>query len=318
MTGLLDDPGSDRVHRGLGKATAFDPERSRTAMPIVVTGATGHLGRLVVEELLARGVPSNEVVATGRAIDKIKDLAGRGVRAEAIDYDEPDTLRRAFAGADKVLLISGTEVGRRVVQHRNVIAAAAEAGVGLLAYTSIANADRSTMRMAGDHRATEEALAVAALPVTILRHSWYLENYTGQLPVFLQHGAILGSAGEGRVSAATRADYAAAAATVLTSDGHAGRAYELGGDSAFSMAELAATITELSGREVMYRDLAEQEYAAALTAAGLPEPYAAALADSDRGLARGELLVGNRDLSRLAGRPTTSMPEAVASALASM
>jgi NAD(P)H dehydrogenase (quinone) len=286
-------------------------------MPIVITGATGHLGRFVVEELLARGVPANEVVAAGRAIDKIKDLADRGVRIEAIDYDEPDTLRRGFAGADKVLLISGSEVGKRVVQHKNSIAAAAEAGVGLLIYTSIANADRGTMRLGDDHRATEAALASAGLPVTILRHSWYLENYTGQLPVFLEHGAILGSAGEGRVSAATRADYAAAAAAVLTSDGHMGRTYELGGDSAFSMAELAATVTELSGRKVVYRDLAEQEYAAALTAAGLPASYAAALAESDRGLARGELLVESEDLSRLAGRPTTSMPEAVAAALAS-
>jgi NAD(P)H dehydrogenase (quinone) len=173
------------------------------------------------------------------------------------------------------------------------------------------------MRMADDHRATEEALASAGLPVTIVRHSWYLENYTGQLAVFLEHGAILGSAGEGRVSAATRADYAAAAAAVLTSDGHAYRTYELGGDSAFSMAELAAAVTTLSGREVAYRDLAEQEYAAVLTAAGLPASYAAALAESDRGLARGELLVETGDLSRLAGRPTTSMPEAVAAALAS-
>jgi NAD(P)H dehydrogenase (quinone) len=286
-------------------------------MPIVVTGATGHLGRLVVEELLARGVPANEVVASGRAIDKIKDLADRGVRIEAIDYDEPYTLRRAFAGADRVLLISGSEVGKRVAQHKNTIAAAAQAGVGLLVYTSIANADRSTMRMADDHRATEEALASAGLPVTIVRHSWYLENYTGQLAVFLEHGAILGSAGEGRVSAATRADYAAAAAAVLTSDGHAYRTYELGGDSAFSMAELAAAVTTLSGREVAYRDLAEQEYLAVLTAAGLPASYAAALAESDRGLARGELLVETGDLSRLAGRPTTSMPEAVAAALAS-
>ena len=285
-------------------------------MPIVVTGATGHLGRLVVEELLARGVTANEVVAAGRAIDKIKDLADRGVRIEAIDYDKPDTLRLAFAGADKVLLISGSEVGRRVAQHENTIGAAAEAGVGLLVYTSIANADRSTIRMADDHRATEEALAAAGLPVTVLRHSWYLENYTGQLPVFLEHGAILGSAGDGRVSAATRADYAAAAASVLTSDGHVDRIYELGGDSAFSMAELAATVTELSGREIVYRDLPEQEYAAALTAAGLPASYAAALAESDRGLARGELLVETGDLSRLAGRPTTSMPEAAAAALA--
>ena len=204
-------------------------------MPIVVTGATGHLGRLVVQELLARGVPASDVVATGRAIDKIKDLADRGVQTRAIDYEEPDTLRRAFAGANKVLLISGSDVGKRVAQHANAIVAAASAGVGLLVYTSIAYADRSTISIAEDHRASEQALATADVPVTVLRNSWYLENYTGQIPGYLEHGAILGSADDGRVSAATRADYAAAAAAVLTSEGHAGRTYELGGDTAFSM-----------------------------------------------------------------------------------
>lgn len=284
-------------------------------MPIVVTGATGHLGRLVVEELLARGVPADEVVATGRAIEKIKDLADRGVQTRPIDYDDPDSLRSACAGADKVLLISGSEVGKRVAQHKNAIAAAADAGVGLLVYTSIANADRSTIALADDHRATEEALAAADVPVTVLRNSWYLENYTGQLPVYLEHGAILGCAGDGRVSAATRADYAAAAAAVLTSDGHAGRTYELGGDGAFSMSELAAAVTELSGREVVYRDLSEPEYVAALTAAGVPAAFAAGLANADRGLARGDLLVETGDLSRLAGGPTTTMREAISAAL---
>lgn len=284
-------------------------------MRIVVTGATGHVGRLVVEELLARGVPAHEVVATGRRIEKIKDLADRGVQTRSIDYDDPDSLRAAFAGADKVLLISGSEVGKRVTQHKNAIGAAAEAGVGLLVYTSIAGADRTSIRLADDHRATEQALSEAGLPVTLLRNSWYLENYTAQIPVYLEHGAIVGCAGDGQVSAATRADYAAAAAAVLSTDGHAGRTYELGGDTAFSMAELAAVVSELSGRQVEYRDLAEQDYAAVLTSAGLPAPYAAALAQSDRGLARGDLLVETGDLSRLAGRTTTSMREAVAAAL---
>lgn len=284
-------------------------------MPIVVTGATGNLGRLVVEELLSRGVPADEVIATGRAIEKIKDLADRGAQIRTVDYDDPESLRAAFTGADKVLLISGSEVGKRVAQHKNAIAAAAQAGVGLLVYTSIANADRSTVGLADDHRATEQALAEADVPVTLLRNSWYLENYTGQLHVYLEHGAILGCAGDGQVSAATRADYAAAAAAVLTSVGHAGRTYELGGDAAFSMSELAAAVTELSGREVVYRDLTEEEYVAALVAAGLPEGFAAGLANADRGLARGDLLVKTGDLSRLAGRPTTSMREAIRAAL---
>jgi NAD(P)H dehydrogenase (quinone) len=202
-------------------------------MPIAVTGATGQLGRLVVEELLARGVPANQVVATGRAIEKIKDLADSGVQTRAVDYDDLDSLRAAFADVDKVLLISGSEVGKRVAQHENAIAAAAEAAVELLVYTSIAGADRSSIRIADDHRATEQALAATGLPVTLLRNSWYMENYTGQIPVYLEHGAILGCAGDGRVSAATRADFAAAAAAVLATEGHAGRTYELGGDMAF-------------------------------------------------------------------------------------
>jgi NAD(P)H dehydrogenase (quinone) len=185
-------------------------------MSIVVTGATGQLGRLVVEALLDRGVPAGEIVAAGRGTDRIADLAERGVRVRAIDFEDPATLRAAFAGADKVLLVSGSEVGRRVAQHRNAIDAAREAGVGLLVYTGIANADRTSVLLAAEHQATEEALRESGVPFAVLRNGWYLENYTAQIPTYLEHGAVLGSAGEGRVSAATRADYAGAAAAVLT------------------------------------------------------------------------------------------------------
>ncbi|MEV4493601.1 SDR family oxidoreductase [Micromonospora coxensis] len=282
-------------------------------MPIVVTGATGHLGRLVVESLLRRGVPADRIAALGRDVTRLADLAERGVVVRPADYTDPGSLRAAFAGAEKLMFVSGSEVGRRVEQHRAVIAAAREAGVGLVAYTSIAHADTATMSLAAEHRVTEEELRASGLPYVLLRNSWYLENYTGQLPTYLAHG-VAGSAGDGRVSAATRADYAEAAAEVLTTDGHAGQVYELGGE-AFTLTELAAEISRQSGRTVGYTDLPVADFTALLVAAGLPEAYAATLADADRGLARGELHVPVQDLEKLLGRRPTSLAEAVRAAL---
>lgn len=283
-------------------------------MTIVITGATGQLGRLVVEALLDQNVPAGHIVAAGRDIAKVADLADRGVQVRKVDYSDPDSLRQAFAGAEKVLLISGSEVGRRLEQHRNAIAAAKDAGVGLIAYTSIANAGSTGLQLAAEHEATELALEESGLPFTLLRNGWYLENYTDQLGSYVQHGAVLGSAGEGRVSAATRADYARAAASVLLLEGQAGTVYELGGDVPFTLRELAEEVSSAAGQPVTYRDLPEEQYAEALMVVGLPEAYAAILADSDRGIARGELLVTSGDLSRLIGRPTTSLREAVRAA----
>jgi NAD(P)H dehydrogenase (quinone) len=283
-------------------------------MSFVITGATGHLGRLVVEALLDRGVPAEQIVATGRQVDRLRDLADRGVDVRVADFDDPASLDAAFDGATKVLFVSGSDVGHRIGQHHNVIEAAQRADVDLLAYTSIANADLATFGLAADHQETERILRKTGVPHALLRNSWYLENYTAQLPTFLEFGAVLGSAGNGRVSAATRADYAAGAAAVLLADDQAGQVYELGGDEAFSLSELAREVGAASGKEVEYRDLPAQEYTAVLVAAGLPEGYAAALADSDLGLERGELLVTTGDLGRLIGRPTTSMPEAVRAA----
>ena len=283
-------------------------------MSYVITGATGHLGRLVAEDLLRRGVPAGDITATGRDITKVKDLADRGVRVLVIDYDDPASLDAAFRGADRILLISASEPGRRAQQHENAIDAAARAGAGLLAYTSIANAGTTTMRLATEHQATEVALHASGLNYTLLRNSWYVENYTAQIPAILQRGSLAGSAGDGRVSAATRADYAAAAAAVLAGEGR-DRSYELGGDEAFTLAELAAEIGAQAGRPVSYLDLSEDEYARLLAGAGLPEAAAATMADADRGLARGDLFVDSGDLSQLIGRPTTTLREAVAAAL---
>ncbi|WP_328346573.1 SDR family oxidoreductase [Micromonospora sp. NBC_00421] len=281
-------------------------------MSVVVTGATGHLGRLIVESLLRRGVPAGRIVALGRDVGRLRDLADRGVTVRAADYTDRDSLRAAFADAEQLMFVSGSEVGQRVPQHRNVITAAREAGVGLVVYTSIAHADTSDLLLAAEHRVTEEELGASGLPYVLLRNSWYLENYTGQLAGYLEHG-VAGSAGDGRVSAATRADYAEAAAEVLTTEGHAGRVYELGGE-AFTLTELAAEVSHQSGQEVRYTDLPVPAYTALLVSAGLPEPYAAILADADRGLARGALYVPVEDLEKLLGRRPTTLAEALRAA----
>ena len=237
------------------------------------------------------------------------------MQVRAIDFNDPTTLREAFAGAQKVLLVSSNEVGQRTGQHQNVIDAAKDTGVGLLVYTSVANADSTTLQLAAEHKATEAALRASGVPFTLLRNSWYLENYTSQIETYLQAGVVLGAAGNGRVSAATRADYATAAAAVLTADDQEGRVYELGGDQAFTMSDLAAEISTASGQDVAYRDLTVDLYTQQLVGAGLPEPVAAVFADNDRGVAQGDLLVISGDLSRLIGRPTTSLADAVAAVL---
>jgi NAD(P)H dehydrogenase (quinone) len=284
-------------------------------MPLLITGATGHLGRLVVEQLLAAGVPAGDITATGRATDTIKDLAERGVQVRAVDFGDPAAVRAAVAGADRVLLVSAMEPGGRVGLHRNVIDAAREAGTGLLAYTSIVNAATTTIRLAADHQATERLLRDSGVPYVLLRNSWYHENYTDRLPAFLAQGAIPGSAGHGRISAAARADYAAAAVRVLTTDGHAGRAYELGGDEPFTLAQLAAEITAQSGKQVRYTDLPEAEYAEALKAHGAPELMADMVAETDAAAAHGALATASGDLTALTGRPATTLSAAVGAAL---
>ena len=285
-------------------------------MSVVVTGATGHLGRLVVQNLLDRGVPAGQIVATGRRTETLTDLADRGVIIRPSDFDDPDSLAAVFAGAQKVLLVSGNAIGQRVAQHTNAIEAARAAGVELLAYTSVLNADTSMMLLAAEHQATEAVLRASGVPFVLLRNGWYYENYTAQIPVYLQTGAVFGAAGDGRVSGAARADYAAATGAVLAQDGHAGAVYELGGTESFSLAELAATVAAATGQEVGYTDLPVEAYTQALVGAGLPEPMAQTFADVDRWIARGALHTDSGDLARLAGRPTTSLKDAVAAAVA--
>ncbi|WP_020389717.1 SDR family oxidoreductase [Kribbella catacumbae] len=280
-------------------------------MTVAVTGATGQLGRLVVEALLRKQVP---VVAVVRNRAKAADLTERGVDVRQATYDDPESLDVALAGVDRVLLVSGTETGGRVGQHTNVVRAAEHAGVELLVYTSIPKADRNEMILAQDHKATEAVLAGATVPRTILRNSWYWENYTGGLAHAVETGVLYGAAGEGRVSGAARADFAEAAATVLATDGHAGRVYELGGD-AITYAELADAISRASGKQVRYQDLPPAEFTAALERAGVPAGFAQVLADADAGIAKGILSVDSGELHELIGRPATPAIEVFRAAL---
>ncbi|MFD3462699.1 NmrA family NAD(P)-binding protein [Nocardia fluminea] len=271
-------------------------------MTVAVTAAGGKLGRLVVEALLDAG---ERPVAIVRDPSKVADLAARGAQVRQASYDDPAALDAALAGVDRVLLISGNEFGKRVAQHTNVLRAAERAGVQLLAYTSIPRADSNPMLLAAEHRGTEEVLASAAVPTVLLRNSWYWENYAGAVANAAESGVLYGAMAQGRVSGAARADYAEAAARVLTGEGHEGRVYELGGDEALTGADLAAAVTEAKGSPVRYADLAEDDYAAALRAAGLDEQYAAALADADAGIGAGLLEVTTGDLTKLLGRPAT-------------
>ena len=287
-------------------------------MSIVVAGATGQLGRHVIEALLERNVPAQDIVAAGRSVDKLADFAEQGVQVRRMDYGDAASVAAALRGARRVLLVSGSEVGQRVEQHRTVIEAAKAEGVELLAYTSIANADTTGMLLAAEHKETEAILRGSGVPFVLLRNGWYLENYTGQLPGTLAQGGLAGAAGSGRVSGAARADYAHAAAAVLVADGQAGKVYELGGDEAFTMADLAAEITAATGKEIGYNNLPAEDYAGLLAGAGVPAAFAEILADSDLGIARGDLLVSAGDLRKLIGRPTTSLAEAVRSAAAAV
>ena len=284
---------------------------------ITITAATGQLGRLVVKALLARKVPAAEIIAAVRSPSKAQDLAALGVQVREADYDRPDTLTAAFAGVDKLLLISSSAVGKRVPQHRAVIEAANQAGVKLLAYTSILHAETSPMSLAAEHQETEAIIRASGVPRVLLRHGWYTENYTGRIVGAQKQGAIVGSTGEARMSPARRADFAQAAATVLTGKEQRADVYELAGDASFTLAELAAEISRQAGKPVAYKDLPEADYKGVLLGAGLPEPVAGLLARSDMGTSKGGLFDDSHQLSKLIGRPTASLAEIVSAALKS-
>ncbi|BET68212.1 SDR family oxidoreductase [Opitutales bacterium ASA1] len=283
---------------------------------IALTGATGQLGRLVLEELIALAhTPAAALAALVRSPEKAAHLAARGVSVRRAPYTDAAALRHALEGVEKLLLVSSSEIGQRVAQHANVVAAARDAGVRLLVYTSLLHADTSEIDLATEHRATEAAIRASGIPYVILRNGWYTENYTAALPAVLAHGAVLGSAGTGRISLAARADYASAAVAALTGRVPTGTTLELAGDTAVTLAEFAAEIARLTGRDIVYRDLPEAEYAALLRQFGFPEPIASAFPGWDAAASRGALFDDSRTLGRLIGRPTTPVADTIRAAL---
>lgn len=277
---------------------------------IAITGATGQLGQHVIEELL-KTVPASQIVAIVRNPAKAEALRQQGVVVRQADYTDEAAFTTALNGVDKLLLISSSEVGQRAVQHQNVINAAKAAGVKFIAYTSLLHADKSPLGLHVEHVETENALAASGVPYALLRNGWYTENYLASAPPALEHGVVMGAAGEGKIASATRADYAAAAAKVISEEGHAGKVYELAGDNAWTLSELAAELSKQSGKPVTYQNLSEADFAAALKGVGLPAGLAEMLADSDTGASKGGLFDDSRTLSKLIGRPTTSLAESV-------
>lgn len=279
-------------------------------MTIVVTGATGQLGRQVIEQLLARGTDPLTIVAGGRNEDALRELDAHGVRTARIDYSDPSTLDTAFAGAEKILLISGSEVGKRSVQHKAVIDAARKVDAELV-YTSAPKATTSDLVLAPEHAATEGLLEGSGLTYTVLRNNWYTENYDDTITQAVGTGTILTGTGTGKVASATRRDYAEAAAVVLLSDDHTGEILELGGDEPWDFDELAATIAEVSGREVSVQQVGREEQAKTLEGFGLDEGTAGFVATLDANIADGLLADTDGTLSRVIGRPTTSLKQYV-------
>lgn len=281
-------------------------------MTIAITGATGHLGQLVIEKLKQK-VDASEIVALVRTPAK---AAGLGVATREADYTRQDTLDVALKGVDTLLLISGNEIGQRAVQHENVIRAAVKNGVKRIVYTSLLHADKSPLNLAPEHVQTEQALKNSGLDYTILRNGWYSENYTGSIAPTLGLGAFYGSAGEGKISSAPREDYAEAAVVALTGQGHEGKTYELAGDEFYTLTDLAAEITAQSGKDIPYRNIPEADYAAALKNAGLPDGFAEAIASWDTGASQNALFDDSHVLSKLIGRKTTPIAVSVQKALA--
>src|SRR5690554_575920 len=283
-------------------------------MLLAVTGATGKLGRLVIESLIERGTPAGDIVAIGRAVDKIADLQERGVQVRAADYGNPQQLAVALEGVDRLLLISGSAVGQRVAQHRNVVNAAQAAGVGFIAYTSAPKADSTDLALAPEHKATEELIRASGIPFAMLRNNWYTENYFQVLEQAQYTGLIIASLGDGQVASASRKDYAEGAAVVLAGSGHEGKVYELAGDVPWGYDELAATLTEILGREVVYRRVSAKEHRKILTKTGVPMAQAAFVATLDANTKNGALADASGELSALIGRPTTPLRETLADA----
>lgn len=280
-------------------------------MKIGVTGATGQLGTLVIEELKKR-ISHDEIVALVRSPEKASKM---GVETRKFDYSNRDGLTDALKGIDRLLLISSNEIGQRAKQHLNVIEAAWKNGVKWIVYTSLLHADSSSLSLAPEHYATEKTIIESGIEYTILRNGWYTENYTNTIRGAVEGGAYIGSASNGRISSAARADYAEAAAVVITAVNHKGKIYELAGDESYTLHDLAAVISKQTGKKIPYKNLAEGEYIEALKSFDVPGPLAEAIAGWDISASNDDLYDNSRQLSLLIGRPTTPLSETVSEAL---
>jgi NAD(P)H dehydrogenase (quinone) len=276
-------------------------------MKIGITGATGNLGRIVVEKLKER-TSSGNIIALVRTPQKAEDL---NIEIREFNYDKPEKMADVLNGIDTLLLISGNEIGQRARQHTNIIEAAKKAGIKWIVYTSLLHADTSSINLAGEHIATEAKLKESGIPYTLLRNGWYTENYMGAIQGAVASGILLGSAGNGKIASAARADYAEAAAAVLTGEGHQGKIYELAGDEAYTLTDLANEISRQTGKNIQYKNLPESEYAGILKSAGLPDELAGAIASWDTSASIGDLYDGTHQLSGLIGRSATSLAQAV-------
>ncbi len=280
-------------------------------MKIAVTGSTGHLGTLVIR-MLKEKMPAENIIALARTPEK---ASGFGVEVRKADYEQPDTLNKALEGVDTLLFISASEIGKRISQHISILNAAKANNVKWIIYTSLLHAENSIISLAAEHRSTEQAIKDSGIPYTILRNGWYTENYTASVPNALGAGAFIGSAGDGKMSLATRRDYAEAAVAVSTSGDHKGKTYELAGDEAYTLHDLAAEVSRQSGKNIPYKNLPETEYAQILKGFGLPDAVASAIAGWDVAASKGALYDDSHQLSKLIGRPTTPLSTSVSEML---
>ena len=283
-------------------------------MKIAITGATGQLGHHVIQALLTKTDAQN-IVALVRDLNKAQHLKAQGVELRHFDYDQTGTLAPALEGIDKLLLISANEIGRRTPQHQAVIQAAQQSNVPYIAYTSLLNADASTLGLSQEHRETEALIKNSGLTYTFLRNNWYTENYLAGLSHAIESGTLYGAANDGKISSASRIDYAEAAATVLVSDVHENKIYELAGSTAFTLQDLANAISEVSGQAVQYKNLTSEQYHQALVQAGLPTGLVDVIVDADVKTQTGAMFSDSKDLEKLIGRKTTSIQEEIKNTL---
>ncbi|MCW8040489.1 MULTISPECIES: SDR family oxidoreductase [Acinetobacter] len=283
-------------------------------MKIAITGATGQLGQLVIQALL-KDVPASQIIALVRSEAKAASLKQQGVELRHFDYDAPETLAPALQGVDKLLLISANEIGRRTPQHKAVIEAAKQAGVPYIAYTSLLRADTSPLGLAQEHRETEALIQDSGLAYTFLRNNWYSDNYLATVQQIAESGVLYGASQDGKISSASREDYAEAAAKVLASAGHENKTYELAGSESFTKADLAQFIGQTAHKSITYQNLSADDLRQGLTQAGLPTHLIDVIVDADVQTAKGAMYSDSKDLEQLIGRKTTSIQDAIKAAL---